>query len=157
MFKIICFTLHAPYLYLPSLVRSAVSSHVIYLFLGERPLCWQLAKAWCRRAATSWTTPYRWCAPTTTSTQTCSLCWTCALWNTWPTFSRLSSTGSRPWTSRLLWTPHRWTERGKREKTRATFNSYGSWWLENWIAFIELHMIAIGATMARMINTRAVD
>ena len=48
---------------------------------GEQLPCWQLVRAWCRHGATSWTTPYHWCAPTMMSTLMCFLCWMCAHWN----------------------------------------------------------------------------
>ena len=76
------------------------------------PLCWQCVKGWCQHGETSWTTPCLWCVPIMTSTLTFCLCWMCVLSNTWPTSSRPSSTGSKPWTSRQLWTQHRWTARG---------------------------------------------
>ncbi len=106
---------------------------ICFVFVsGEQQPCWQLARAWCRHGATSWTTPCRWCAPTMMSTLMCFLCWMCAHWNTWPTFSKLLSTGLRPWTSRPLWTPHRWTERGKWRKQRKKLYYY-IFIFKNWV------------------------
>lgn len=110
-----------PYLCIPALVRFCMC----FVFVsGEQQPCWQLARAWCRHGATSWTTPCHWCGPTMMSTLMCFLCWMCVHWNTWPTFSKLLSTGLRPWTSRPLWTPHRWTERGKWRKQRKMLSLY---------------------------------
>lgn len=77
-------------------------SVVFVVVSGERLPCWQLARACCQHGVTSWTTPYRWCAPIMMSTPMCFLCSTYARWNTWPTFSRLWFIGLRPWTSRPL-------------------------------------------------------
>lgn len=98
-------------------VHTALTCLSCFVFVsGEQLPCWQLARAWCQRGATSWTTPYHWCAPTMMNTLMCFLCWTCVHSNMWPTFSRLLSTGLRPWISRPLWTHHRWTERGEWKK-----------------------------------------